>query len=194
MTDEIETWLPVPDWPAYEVSDMGRVRSVDRTVMDSNGVERRLRGTILAPHRRPDGHLDVGLMINHQRRMVRVHTLVLEAFAGPRPVGMQTCHSNDIGTDNRLANLRWGTRSDNMQDMVRNGNHYQANKRLCPRGHVLAEPNLVFSLLKTGHRQCRSCAAARALAGGKRPSIRREDIQAVADKYYERWTPAQEPA
>jgi len=36
---------------------------------------------------------------------------------------MEVCHINDIKTDNRLCNLRYGTRSDNMEDAVRNGRH-----------------------------------------------------------------------
>jgi len=50
-----------------------------------------------------------------------VHRLVLEAFKGPCPAGLECCHDNDIGNDNRVSNLRWGTRSSNRHDCVRNG-------------------------------------------------------------------------
>lgn len=49
-----------------------------------------------------------------------VHHLVLAAFVGPRPVGMEACHQNDEPTDNRLVNLRWDTRKANAEDAVAN--------------------------------------------------------------------------
>jgi hypothetical protein len=194
--EDVEEWRVVPGWPYYEVSDHGRVRSIDRVIVDRRGRQCRKRGKILALQIREDGHLNVGLSSpGRSRRMAKVHALVLEAFVGPCPRGMECLHRNDVGTDNRLSNLSWGTHTENMQDVVRNGLHTNANKTHCPRSHLLEHPNLVVSLLKLNRRQCRSCAAARALAGGKRPSIRRVDIQAVADKYYfERWRPAEEAA
>src|ERR1039458_78239 len=50
-----------------------------------------------------------------------VHALLLVTFTGPRPEGMEALHGNDIGTDNRLDNLRWGTRTENSTDRRRNG-------------------------------------------------------------------------
>lgn len=50
-----------------------------------------------------------------------VHNLVLEAFVGPRPLGMWGCHINDIPTDNRVDNLYWGTPKQNHADSKRNG-------------------------------------------------------------------------
>ncbi len=51
----------------------------------------------------------------------QVHRLVLEAFVGPCPPGQQCRHLNDIPSDNRLENLRWGTPKENGEDRVRNG-------------------------------------------------------------------------
>jgi hypothetical protein len=53
-------------------------------------------------------------------KIVSVHLLVLEAFVGPRPPGLEGCHANDIKADNRLVNLRWDTRKSNTRDKVRN--------------------------------------------------------------------------
>ena len=50
-----------------------------------------------------------------------VHFLVLSAFAGPRPITLMGLHSNDVRTDNRLANLSWGSRRRNVADSKRNG-------------------------------------------------------------------------
>ena len=50
----------------------------------------------------------------------RVHRMVLEAFVGPCPEGMQCRHLNDVKNDNRLNNLAWGTRKENSADAIRN--------------------------------------------------------------------------
>jgi hypothetical protein len=51
-----------------------------------------------------------------------VHCLVLEAFVGPRPNGMQGCHfPNQNYSDNRLENLRWDTPAGNWGDRIANG-------------------------------------------------------------------------
>jgi hypothetical protein len=56
------------------------------------------------------------------RREVGVHVLVLEAFVGPRPEGMQACHFPDRDkTNNDVTNLRWGTPISNQGDRVLHG-------------------------------------------------------------------------
>jgi len=50
-----------------------------------------------------------------------VHSLVAEAFLGPRPQGHEVRHLNDDRYDNRIENLAYGTHSDNMRDAQRNG-------------------------------------------------------------------------
>jgi hypothetical protein len=54
--------------------------------------------------------------------------LVLEVFVGLCPEGMECCHEDDDCTNNRLTNLRWGTRAENNQDKVRNGRVYQGDR------------------------------------------------------------------
>lgn len=56
----------------------------------------------------------------------KVHILVLEAFVGPRPDGMQGLHKSDNARNNRLSNLYWGTPSQNAVDAVNNGDHLDA--------------------------------------------------------------------
>lgn len=50
-----------------------------------------------------------------------LHRVVLEAFVGPCPEGMMSCHRNDDPSDNRLDNLYWGTAEDNSRDAEMNG-------------------------------------------------------------------------
>lgn len=162
MTSGLERWLPVVDFVgSYEVSDQARVRSVDRTITDRIGQVRRLRGSMCATHPHPNsGHIQVVLWKHNIPHTKRVHRLMLEAFVGLCPPGMEALHWNDIPDDNRLDNLRWGTSSENSFDLVRNGNHFQASKNLCPRDHLLRRPNLVACIAADGRRACLACSRA----------------------------------
>lgn len=164
MADTTERWLPVVGYEGlYEVSDLGRVRGLDR-VMTVNRVGFSglpVRGQVLKAtptgHRCP--HLGVTLYRSGVRRHHRVHHLVLEAFIGPRPSGLQGLHWDDVPTNNRLENLRWATAAENMRDKVRNGRDPQANRERCPRAHPLKAPNLVTRGWK---RSCLACDRAHA--------------------------------
>jgi hypothetical protein len=136
---------------------------------------------------RPTGHLNVVLyyLAPDEGRNARIHTLVLEAFAGPRPEGMEGCHNDGNPTNNHIDNLRWDTRSANNQDTLRHGRHEKKRRTHCPRQHPLELPNLIPSRWeKRGHRVCYACA----LATWKRANDRRKgveiDFEAVADAYY----------
>lgn len=147
-----EQWLPIAGYEGiYEVSDLGRIRSLDR--LDARG--RRRTGRMRSARRQPSGHLTVSLCRDRSQRVFLVHHLVLLAFIGPRPAGMEGCHRNDIGDDNRLENLRWDTRSANALDCVRNGGHAMANKTHCPEGHPYTPANTY--VYPAGNRACREC-------------------------------------
>lgn len=120
MTSCVEQWRPVVGHEGhYEVSDWGRVRSLDRMVSSGSGGQLRFcKGQILRPGRKSSGHVSVALGRGNSRD---VHRLVLESFVGPCPDGLEALHSDDDGSNNRLSNLRWGTRGDNLVDAVRNG-------------------------------------------------------------------------
>lgn len=123
----IETWKAVVGFEGlYEVSDWGRVRSIDRVrhvvrrLSDGREVHsnRHLRGVMLKPGTVESGHQLVVLGKGNSRL---VHSLVLTAFVGPRPAGSDSCHEDGDPANNNLLNLRWGTRSDNVRDMLSHG-------------------------------------------------------------------------
>lgn len=112
---EAEEWRPVVGYEGlYEVSDHGRVRSMDRVVRYTNGQARRRKGKVLAAHPvNKYGHLLVKL---GTKRRALVHVLVAEAFIGSRPDGMEVRHLNGDPSCNCVSNLRYGTRSENQRD------------------------------------------------------------------------------
>jgi hypothetical protein len=82
--------------------------------------------------------------------------LVLEAFVGPCPDGLEACHWDDDPTNNRLSNLRWDTSIANKRDMARNGGGNQnAHKTHCIRGHEYTPANTYRK--RGGGRECRVC-------------------------------------
>jgi hypothetical protein len=114
MTEE---WRQVVGWPAYEVSDLGRVRSLPRIACDG----RRWKGKVLrATTNNGKAHPTVALS-NGKVKYFYVHHLVLAAFVGPCPEGSEACHNDGVKDNNRRGNLRWGSRSSNAIDTLRHG-------------------------------------------------------------------------
>ena len=179
-----EKWLPVAGYEGYyEVSDMGRVRSVRRSVEFRDGRSRTYEAQIrrLTPQA-PYGHLTVGLKRGGSRVTVRVHRLVLESFIGPCPEGMEGCHNDGDSSNNRLSNLRWDTSSANKQDMIRHGTNHRLNLTHCPYGHSLDAPNVMAFAARSGRRGCLACSRARAHT--QRNPHMKPHFQQVADDYF----------
>ena len=155
-----EQWRAIPGYEGYyEASPIGRIRSIARSVTavrDGKTVTWNLKSKIIRP-RPVFGYSQVTLSVAAVHRHFRVHRLVLETFVGPCPAEMEALHANDIRDDNRLENLRWGTRSENLHDMVRNGNHHGAKKTHCKRGHPLVGENIKPQSGGRKGRACRTC-------------------------------------
>lgn len=114
---ETVKWKPVIGYEGwYEVSNTGRVRSVDRVVKLSGGRERRLVGKLVGIHKDRDGRIYVALYKNGLSSTFRVHTLVLSTFISIKPEGMECCHNDGNPLNNDISNLRWDTRSNNQLD------------------------------------------------------------------------------
>lgn len=118
-----ELWKDVPSYEGiYQVSNQGSVRSLDRLMVCSGSVKGRYtsfkKGILLRPGRMPSGHVSVAL---GRHNSMCVHTLVLLAFVGPPPPHYECLHGNGIPNDNRLENLRWGTRAENIIDKTKHG-------------------------------------------------------------------------
>lgn len=160
MSDVSEEWRPVVGYEGfYEVSSLGRVRSLDRYF------GRRLyQGRVLKAITITGGYQSVNLCVNGEIRKGGVHLLVMAAFVGPKPHGMHTCHNNGDPGDNRLENLRYDTPSANGLDSVKHGTCAQAAKGHCPNGHRYDDANTRWVKTPFGGgvgRQCRTCDRAR---------------------------------
>lgn len=114
----IEIWRSVAGHEGlYQVSSLGRVRSLDRHI---NGVF--YAGKMLRQKQDKDGYRRVALLNAGDRRDAAVHVLVLEAFVGPRPSpDHETRHLDGDRAHNRSSNLAWGTPSENYADQVEHG-------------------------------------------------------------------------
>jgi len=113
-----EKWKAINEFPTYEVSTRGRVRSTDRTLQHRNGAMRRVAGAILKPYSGGNGYLVV-MFPGHKNR--RVHRLVAETFlANPDPLP-QVNHIDGDKCNNCAGNLEWCTAAANVRHAFRNG-------------------------------------------------------------------------
>lgn len=114
-----ETWKPIPDFPGYEVSDCGRVRSYFVCVYDQKYPHWEISQhpqRILSPRTDKDGYQHVGLQRCGIRYSRPVHRLVMLAFVGRCPDGNVCCHNDGSRANNNLSNLRYDTQKGNMKD------------------------------------------------------------------------------
>lgn len=101
-----ERWKRYKDSP-YEVSSMGRVRR-----KEANGSY-----NLRKPRDDDRKHLRVNLTWDGKREEPSLHQIVMEAFGPPKPKGehIVILHKDNDGTNNKISNLKWGTRSENVQ-------------------------------------------------------------------------------
>lgn len=103
----------IPGFPGYRVSNTGDVQSC-RWSLDAPWRS-------MSPSVTKSGHLKLILSKEGNSVTITVHTLVLNAFVGPRPDGMECRHLDGNPANNRLENLRWGTSVENQADRVLHG-------------------------------------------------------------------------
>lgn len=140
-------WLPVVGYEGlYVASSLGQVRSLPRNTT---------RGQLIRQRHDPNGYLMVTLSKNGEHVTHRVHILVLTAFRGVCPFGKEGAHDDGDKDNCRLDNLFWKTRSENIRDIIRHGNHHQVNKTHCKWNHEFTKKNTRWD--RGGHRVCRRC-------------------------------------
>jgi hypothetical protein len=148
-----ETWLPVVGFGEgfYEVSDLGRVRSLH------HGRQRILRPGTSGTSRKK-GYPMLILYVDGLREKRFVHKLVAEAFIGPCPEGEEIRHKDGNHQNPAASNLLYGTSHENHMDAVEHGTWFWSQRTQCSSGHEYTEANTYWH---EGHRVCRKCRAAR---------------------------------
>ena len=132
----MENWKPIKGYEGlYEVSDEGRVRSLDREITYSNGRMHIYKGKIMQLRIKKDGYVTIRLSKEGLDKQKLVHRLVYEAFNGTIPEGMQVNHIDEDKTNNRLDNLNlmtckennnFGTRNERISQAKTNGKSSKA--------------------------------------------------------------------
>lgn len=118
MDEPLENWKDCVGFEGrYQVSDLGRVRSVDHFVRGRSKYAtedhlRPVKGRILKAAPQRSGHMTVVLGRGNTKS---VHTLVMRAFEGPPPPGHEVLHRDHTPSNNRRTNLFYGTRSTNLK-------------------------------------------------------------------------------
>ena len=140
MSDE--QWLPVLNFPQYEVSSLGRVR---RTV----SVTCAKLGQIIAGRVGDRGYSYFNATLNGKRKTLKFHRLVCEAFHGPAPSPRHVvAHCNGNRLDNRAENLRWATTKENHGDRYEHGTNPAGsrNGRACLCEAQIAEIRRLYAM------------------------------------------------
>ena len=116
-----EIWKDIKGFEGrYQVSNLGNVRSLGRRVRCGRNATREIKGRVLKPAgSKKDPHLTVTL--GHGARGSLVHQLVARVFLGPCPPGQEVRHLDGNPLNNRLDNLAYGTRAENILDVLRVG-------------------------------------------------------------------------
>ncbi len=116
---EKEIWKPIKNWEnIYEISNTGKIRSVERTITAINGrsnkpFNRIYPSKIRVQRMQKDGYMEVNLSVNQKSKLIRIHRLVAEAFIANPKDKPQVNHIDGNKTNNHVSNLEWNTQSEN---------------------------------------------------------------------------------
>jgi hypothetical protein len=145
-----EEWRDVVGYDGeYEVSNLGRVRRLPKTIVDScrGGKRRRfLKAKIIKRTISKTGYYTVAL----GKRNVKLHRVIAEAFI-PNPEGKPYInHKSGVKTDNRICNIEWCTHAENLQHAA----HVLGTMNLLHpmRKVVCVETGIVYDSLATAAR------------------------------------------
>lgn len=116
ITYKQEIWADIPGYEgAYQVSDFGDVRSLDRVVNHKRWGTMKRKGKMLKQVKNSDGYPGVYLYRDGEMTRQPVHRLVAELFCEKTGDDLEVNHRNENKEDNRASNLEWITHADNVR-------------------------------------------------------------------------------
>ena len=126
-----ELWKDIKGYEGYyQVSNFGRIRSIDRIVKDKTGKLVKKKGIILkqSPINK-QGYLRVNLRKNGEIKTVMVHRIVAKHFVTGYKYGLDVDHIDTNKKNNSSYNLRWVTKSENMMNPITYSRNLEENKK-----------------------------------------------------------------
>lgn len=109
-----EIWKPIVGYEGlYEVSNLGRVRSIDRVIFVNNK-KRKLTGKLLELKCNRGGYL-ICVLSNKKTKSIRVHRVVAESFIPKIKGKLCINHLDNDRTNNNVSNLQWCTQKENIR-------------------------------------------------------------------------------
>lgn len=115
-----EVWRDVVGYESlYQVSNMGRVRALDRVIERKDGRIQTLKGHMLTPCKGNGSYYNVSMCKDNVARSMRVHRLVAIAFI-PNPNNYRCVnHKDGNKLNNKVSNLEWCTNRQNTQHAIK---------------------------------------------------------------------------
>lgn len=110
-----EIWKPVVGFEEYYmVSSLGRVKTIERVMVDSKGHTKRVQEKIKVPSIWKNGYLRMNLYFNGSSKFMYVHRMVAMAFLGDFSETLEVNHKDENKANNSVDNLEWVTRKANI--------------------------------------------------------------------------------
>jgi hypothetical protein len=124
-----EEWKDICYWEGYyQCSNLGRIKSLKRTIIRKDGKIKILKERILKPYQNKLRYFHVVLCKNGKKKTYDIHQLVCTSFHGACPDGEECLHKDNNPANNHADNLCWGTRTENQHDRIANGTDNRGKK------------------------------------------------------------------
>ncbi|MGI8362739.1 NUMOD4 domain-containing protein [Bacillus cereus] len=142
-----EIWKDIEGYEGlYQVSNLGRVKSLERVVERSDGRTRKQYGRILKPGLNTYGYPHVVLCRESLCKTTLVHTLVAQAFLYKKTICTEVNHRDGNKKNNSVWNLEWVTSEENKEHALREGLHHKPRKAVhmlsLDGDHVMTFPSM----------------------------------------------------
>ena len=123
-----EKWLAIKDFPGYEVSLLGSVRSYYKRTGKTGWILSSTPQRTLSATKHTKDNRYPSVLLKHKSgkwQLFSVHRLVAQAFLGEAPSGLEVCHNDGDPTNNSLDNLRYDTHESNVKDALKHGKYHR---------------------------------------------------------------------